>query len=100
QEAHIGMLAVRPSSQAAGLGNRLLADAERYAVKNSQARLFGLHVRTERKELIDFYLRRRYQESGECEPYPMDAGVGSPCDAGINLSILNKRPDRDAGKKL
>lgn len=93
REAHIGMLAVLPSIQAAGLGKMLLAAAERYAVDSLQASLFVLHVVAERRELIDFYLRRGYRETGECEPYPVEAGVGNPLDADISLSILQKIPE-------
>lgn len=90
QESHIGMLAVLPSAQTAGLGKKLLAEAECYAQAGFGAQLFVLLVVAERRDLINFYVRRGYEETGEYQPYPIEAGVGTPVDPNACLAVLHK----------
>lgn len=88
--AHIGMLAVDPSLQAAGVGKLLLAEAEVYSVSSLQAAEAILIVIAARKELIEFYLRRGYSKSDEQRQYPLEAGVGVPSKMAMNLTVLKK----------
>lgn len=90
QESHIGMLAVLPSVQAAGLGKKLLAEAECYAQSSFGAQLFVLLVVADRRDLINFYMRRGYDETGDFQPYPTEAGVGTPVDPNARLAVLHK----------
>ena len=94
QESHIGMLAVLPSAQAAGLGKLLLAEAESFAKSNFGAELFVLLVVAERRELIDFYLRRGYKETGDFRAYPVEAGVGTPFNPNARLAVLHKSSNK------
>lgn len=68
---YLGMLTVAPGLQGGGLGRRLLAAAE------AHARGFGAHVMEmtvieSRSELIDWYVRRGYHDTGRREPFPLD----------------------------
>ena len=90
-EAHIGMLAVEPTLQASGVGKELLAYAERYAAEVLGATDLVLVVVRARTELIAFYLRRGYQRTGSLVEYPIEAGVGTPISAVLELEILRKR---------
>ena len=91
RESHIGLLAVLPTVQAEGLGKKLLAEAEDYAQSSFGAQLFVLFVVEQRRELINFYLRRGYQETGEFQTYPVNSGVGTPFNADARLAVLHKR---------
>ncbi|HVK81668.1 MAG TPA: GNAT family N-acetyltransferase [Verrucomicrobiae bacterium] len=69
--AYLGMLTVSPTLQNGGLGRQLIAAAESYA------RTFGAHVMEmtvikQRRELIDWYIRRGYADTGREEPFPFD----------------------------
>jgi ribosomal protein S18 acetylase RimI-like enzyme len=88
--AHIGMLAVDPEAQDAGLGKRLLAEAERHARECFGARRFVLTVVSARAELIDFYLRRGYHRAGGLASYPLGAGAGTPRVEGLMVEHLEK----------
>ncbi len=88
--AYIGMLATEPAAQAAGLGKRMLACAEQYAVAEFGARAFRMTVLTSRPELIAFYERRGYVRSGVVEDFPVAAGYGLPRVDGLRLETLVK----------
>ena len=87
---YIGMLASAPARQAQGLGKRMLAHAERYAVERFGATLFKMSVLSSRPELSAFYERRGYVRSGGSEDYPLSAGVGKPVVDGLRLETLTK----------
>lgn len=70
--AYLGMLTVRPDLQAGGLGRALLAEAERHAREDLGATVMEMTVIRQRRELIDWYLRRGYCETGREEPFPLD----------------------------
>ena len=90
-EAHIGMLAVEPSLQGAGFGDAMLAHAEAYALSSFGAEQFVLVVVSDRTELIEFYRRRGYEDSGQRLPYPIGRGVGTPRNGLLDLAVLRKR---------
>ena len=70
--AYLGMLTVRPDLQAGGLGRALLTEAERHAREALGAAVMEMTVIRQRRELIDWYLRRGYSETGREEPFPLD----------------------------
>ena len=90
--AYIGMLATEPAAQAAGLGKRMLACAEQHAVAHHGATVFRMSVLSARTELLAFYERRGYERTGVREAFPLAAGAGQPCVAGLELDILVKTP--------
>ena len=89
--SHIGMLAVNPIFQGAGVGKLMLAEAEKYASSVFGSEKFVMVVVSERTELISFYLRRGYQKTGLVLDYPISAGVGIPKNPEMKIEALEKR---------
>ena len=90
--AHIGMLAVNPAFQGAGIGKQMLAQAEAYASSHFNVEKFVLIVISLREELIDFYLRRGYHKTDRMIDYAQLCG--ETCDAkidGLKFAVLEKR---------
>jgi ribosomal protein S18 acetylase RimI-like enzyme len=92
--ANIGMLAVNPSLQGTGVGKVVLDHAERYAAEVLGATEIVLFVLRDRPELIAFYVRRGYEQTGEFQPYPTGLGGGAPVSNGLELEILRKRVNK------
>ena len=65
--SYLGLLAVDPKLQKAGLGSQLMKAAEAYCVK-AGSRFMDLRIVSVRKELPAFYHRHGYVESGT-EPF-------------------------------
>jgi ribosomal protein S18 acetylase RimI-like enzyme len=93
--AYLGMLAIDPDRQAAGLGRQLIHAAETMA-----ARLFGtatmeMTVIRQREELIAYYERRGYARTGEERPFPLDdPRFGIPRRQDLSFIVLAKRLNR------
>lgn len=77
-EAYIGLLSVHPEYQNLGLGKLMLDYAEQTAQQRWSIKNFKMSVITERKSLLNYYLRRGYQQTGTYMEYPMEANVGIP----------------------
>lgn len=88
--AHIGMLAVDPSLQTAGIGKLLLQHAEEFSAQKCRAEIAVLIVIAARKELVAFYRRRGYRQTEEQLQYPIDAGVGTPVEEAMLMTKLEK----------
>jgi ribosomal protein S18 acetylase RimI-like enzyme len=63
--AYLGMLAVRPDLQGRGYGKFILSVAENYARRKYNVDYIELTVLIERRELIAYYNRRGYTETGQ-----------------------------------
>lgn len=74
---YLGMLTVSPQLQAAGIGRQLLVAAEEYAKENECPCIF-MSVISVRHELIAWYERHGYTNSGETKPFPDDDRFGIP----------------------
>ena len=89
--AYFGMLAVRPGLQSAGLGRRVLDEAERTVVAEWNAtalQLVTLHVRS---EVIAWYERRGFELTGETRPFPYgDERYGRPTRDDLLLVSMKK----------
>jgi ribosomal protein S18 acetylase RimI-like enzyme len=91
---YLGMLTVRPTAQAAGMGRRLLLAAERFAAREWGARSVHMTVIVQRTELIDWYVRRGYARTGECRPFPYgDERFGLPRRGDLAFEVLRKPLD-------
>ena len=89
--AYFGMFAVRPNGQGAGVGNRLLVEAERIAAQDWQCREMRMTVIDIRNELIAWYERRGYQRTGEHKPFPYgDERFGIPLRDDLRFEVLRK----------
>jgi ribosomal protein S18 acetylase RimI-like enzyme len=74
---YLGMLTVSPQSQAKGIGKILLKVSEEYALgKGSKGIL--MTVISLRHELIAWYERHGYYNTGEKKPFPNDPSFGIP----------------------
>lgn len=65
---YLGMLTVEPGTQGKGVGKKLLKAAEDYA-HNKNCRSIYMTVISIRTELIDWYKRHGYSETGEKKPF-------------------------------
>ncbi|MEO6714351.1 MAG: GNAT family N-acetyltransferase [Mycobacteriales bacterium] len=88
--AYFGLFAVRPTLQGCGVGSALLREAE------ARARSLGLQrvqmtVLTLRTELIAFYERRGYWNTGQLQPFPQtDPHFGIPRRDDLEFVVLAK----------
>lgn len=90
-QVQLGMLAVTPPLQNVGLGKQMLEQAEAYAVRYFKPEKIVLIVIALRTELIAFYLRRGYQNTGATIAYA--TLCGATCDAtiaGLEFAVLEK----------
>jgi GNAT superfamily N-acetyltransferase len=69
--AYLGMLCVDPALQAGGLGRMLIAQAEERARQDFGAKRMEMTVVAPRTELIAYYERRGYAQTGEIRPFPV-----------------------------
>lgn len=84
--AYLGMLAVSPVLQAGGLGRNLIAQAEASARDVFGASVMEMTVISRRGELIAWYERRGYNQTGERRPFPYEA----PETAGLEMVVLER----------
>ena len=88
--AYFGMFAVRPGMQGTGVGSLLLAEAERRAAAAGLAEV-TMTVLTTRTELIAFYERRGYADTGERAPFPYgNERFGVPRRDDLEFLVLAK----------
>jgi ribosomal protein S18 acetylase RimI-like enzyme len=85
---YLGMLSVSPHLQDQGIGKRLLKAADEYALTHQCDRI-KMTVISVRKELINWYERNGYQDTGKREPFPDDGRFGMPAIP-LNFMVLEK----------
>ncbi|MFI9121373.1 GNAT family N-acetyltransferase [Streptomyces bikiniensis] len=91
EAAYFGMFAVRPELQGAGLGKRIIAEAERRARELWGAREMHMTVISVREELIAWYERRGYRRTGRTTPFPYgDERFGLPQRDDLEFELLVK----------
>lgn len=91
RKAYLGMLTVRPTAQAGGLGRALLAGAEAWAAREWGVQAIEMTVIAQRAELIAWYERRGYARTGETRPFPYgDASFGLPQREDLFFVVLQK----------
>jgi GNAT superfamily N-acetyltransferase len=89
--AWLGMLAVRPRRQGAGIGKRVVAAAEAWAARQWQSRRMRMTVIVQRHELIAWYERRGYRRTGETAPFFYgDERFGRPRRDDLSFVVLEK----------
>lgn len=77
ERAYLGLLAVDPQRQKAGLGSKLMDAAEEFCTK-AGCRFMDLRIVNVRRELPDYYHRRGYVETGII-PFPPELNPKVPC---------------------
>lgn len=89
--SYLGLLAANPNAQAGGIGSRLISAAEREAASLFNAMRIEMTVIGRRHELIAYYERRGYAQTGETRPFPYDDerfGVAQSRD--LDFVVLEK----------
>ncbi len=88
---YFGMFSVKPDLQGAGVGKRLLAEAERIVRDEWHLSAMRMTVIDIRDELIAFYERRGYRRTGITKPFPYgDERFGIPKRADLRFEVLRK----------
>ncbi len=77
ERSYLGLLSVEPARQRSGLGTRLMALAEERAGK-AGCRVIDLGVVNLRRDLLSFYRRLEYAETGTRD-FPPEAKLKLPC---------------------
>lgn len=85
---YLGMLTVSPELQGAGVGKLLLAAAEDFARAQQCPGIF-MNVLSVRQELVAWYERHGYRQTGERQPFQVDAKFGRPVQP-LEMVILEK----------
>ncbi len=68
---YLGMLTVSPLLQAGGIGKKILKASEQYAAEQ-QCEAVEMRVISLRHELIDWYIRHGYHDTGTKIPFPVE----------------------------
>ncbi len=91
---YLGMLTVAPTLQAAGLGKRMMAEAEHYALSRGASGMI-ISVIQLRTELIAWYRRHGYQPTGQIKPFPYgDQRFGEPKRRDLHFLVFEKSLQR------
>jgi len=89
-KCHLGMLSVDVNYQNRGIGRLLMDKSEEYAKTEFRCNKMEMKVIGQRKELIDYYLRRGYEITGEKEPFIVNSHFGAPKAAGLYFEYMVK----------
>lgn len=85
---YLGMFSVSPQQQGAGIGKELLKASEEYAL-HLKCRYIYMSVISARAELIDWYKRHGYADTGERKPFLEDGITGKHLQK-LEFMILEK----------
>lgn len=89
---YLGVLAIRPDAQGGGHGAALIGAAEAYAREVFGLADIRMTVIRQRPELVAYYERRGYTQTGVTEPFPYgDAGFGLPRRDDLVMVVMAKR---------
>ena len=88
ERIYLGMFSVAPKSQGFGIGKQLLKAAEEYA-QQLQCTSIYMMVISAREELIGWYKRHGYQDTGERKPFAEDGLTGKHMQA-LEFMVLEK----------
>lgn len=86
---YLGMLSVSPFKQDSGIGKLLLKSADNYA-KEKNCDTIEMTVISARKELINWYERNGYTNTGKRKPFAEDKRFGIPAQP-IEFVVLEKK---------
>lgn len=88
KKIYLGMFSVSPQLQGGGIGKQLLKAAEEYAIKKN-CRAIYMTVISVRNELIDWYMRHGYVDTGERKPFEEDGTTGQHLQK-LEFMVLEK----------
>lgn len=87
---YLGMLTVSPELQNSGIGKKLLQQAEILASGLGLSKI-GMTVITVREELIAWYMRQGYRDTGERAPFPVSDVFSQTTIQPLEFMVLEKR---------
>jgi len=87
-QVYLGLLSVSPELQGGGVGKQLLKAAEEYAQQLNCQSIY-MTVITAREELINWYKRHGYRDTGERKPFPEDGLTGKHLQE-LEFMVLEK----------
>jgi ribosomal protein S18 acetylase RimI-like enzyme len=88
-ELYLGMLTVSPDLQNSGIGKKLLRQAEVFAVEMQLPKIV-MTVITVREELIAWYKRYGYVDTGAREPFPVSEVFNPITKEPLEFMVLEK----------
>jgi ribosomal protein S18 acetylase RimI-like enzyme len=88
-DLYLGMFSVNPELQGSGIGKKLLNAAEEHA-RNKGCNAIVMTVISVRHELIAWYERNGYHDTGERKPFPDDEKFGKPLQP-LTFIVLKKQ---------
>jgi GNAT superfamily N-acetyltransferase len=92
-----GLFAVLPDRQGQGWGRAILAEAERLAREDWGAQTMMMTVLAQRRDLIAWYERRGYRQTGETQPFPYEnTRFGRPKRPDLHFAVLARSLTADA----
>lgn len=91
--AFLGMFAVKPMGQAAGVGKAMMAEAEAVVKREWAAKKILMDVISVRAELIAFYERRGYVRTGKLKDFPVSKDLWKPKAKDLMLARMEKNLD-------
>lgn len=88
---YFGMFAVDPARQGGGLGKQVMTYAEELARTRWACTVMEMTVIRQRTDLIAFYERRGYRDTGRRSPFPYgDERFGLPRRDDLEFTLLEK----------
>ncbi len=88
-QLYLGMLSVSPLLQASGIGKKLLQASDSHAEKLGCKSIY-MHVIPVRHELIAWYNRNGYHDTGRRKPFPDTNRFGTPRQP-LEFCVLEKK---------
>jgi ribosomal protein S18 acetylase RimI-like enzyme len=88
EKLYLGMFSVSPQLQGGGIGKKLLQAADEYAIHLNKKAIY-MSVITLRSELIGWYMRHGYADTGERKPFTEDGFTGKHLQS-LEFMILEK----------
>lgn len=86
---YLGMFSVSPATQGKGIGKKILSTADEYARSQNCSSIY-MTVISVRKELITWYEKNGYSQTGEMVPFPVDERYGVPTQP-LEMLMLEKK---------
>jgi len=87
---YLGMLTVSPELQNSGIGKKLMLQAEVFASELGLSKIV-MTVISVREELISWYKRNGYVDSGAREPFPVSDVFSQTSNDPLEFMVLEKR---------
>lgn len=89
-ELYLGMLTVSPELQNSGVGKKLMQQAEVFASDLGLSKIV-MTVISVREELISWYKRNGYVDTGAREPFPVSDVFSQTTNEPLEFMVLEKR---------